>query len=171
MTLAHSFDALQAKDDNLLCEKASHLDQLEKASAYDVLLVKNQQLMDELKPLKKAHDDDKKFSVERAVREYHESKDYFYRKVAYGSGFYKLGFYAARHLLEDISGDAFPWMTLSPHLENEDCPHWCRYIRRRPLQSSHIWINLLAMILTTFLVHRSFMVFMVFALSALREVT
>ena len=74
--------------------------------------------MDEFESLKKIHDDAKKSSIERAVREYHESKDCFYGKAACSTGFYKLGFYAACHWLEDVSGDELPWMIFSPDLEN-----------------------------------------------------
>ena len=91
------------------------------------MLAKNKQQINELESLKKAHSDDKKSSIEKVVREYRESRECFFGKAAYGAGFYKLGFYAARRWLEDISGDEFPWIIFPPELEDEDYPDWCKY--------------------------------------------
>ena len=126
-SLIADFDALQVENENLLQEKASHPNYSNKVRAYDALLVENKRLVDELESLKKIHEDDKRSYIEKAVREYRESKDCFYNKAAYGAGFYKLGFYAARRWLEDLTGDEFPEMIFPQELEDEDYPDWCKY--------------------------------------------
>ena len=68
-SLVADFDALQMEKEKLLQERANPPDHLEKAHAYDTLLVENKRLMDELQSLRKIQDGEKMSSIERAISE------------------------------------------------------------------------------------------------------
>ena len=74
--------------------------------------------------LKRNYEDEKKTSIETAIRDFRQSKECYSLKAKYGIGFLKLGFYKARQYLEEVRGESFPELVYTPLIEDSCFVDW-----------------------------------------------
>ena len=135
------------RDYNLLKE-SSHFHQKERdeylekysisSKKFDALLEEHKKLVEEndqkLHAIKKGHEAETKSIkdgfeatkislVENAIRDYRQSEECYDLKAKYGTGFIKIGFYKARHLLENLKKESFPELFYTEEIEKAEPPN------------------------------------------------